>query len=392
MSTPQLAAIELASGPTDGPLLVLGPSLGTSVTNLWGAAAQRLGQRFRILGWDLPGHGNSAPASDFTVSDLAAAVLGAVDARAGESSMFGYAGDSLGGAAGLQLMLEAPGRVGWAVLCCTGARIGEPHGWRDRVAAVRSGGTAVLLDSAPERWFAPGYSDRDPQTAAALLNDLAACDDGSYAAACEALAEFDVRSRIADIGAPLLAVAGGRDVVTPPGLLRHLAAGVQQGRLVVLDGVGHLAPAEAPDRLAALIADQATTRPSARTTAQVRADGMRVRREVLGDVHVDRALERTTDLTRDFQDFITTYAWGGVWTRAGLDRRSRSLVTLAALVARGHHDELAMHLRAARRNGLTDEEIAEALLQTAIYCGVPDANTAFRIAQQVFVEPIDEVT
>jgi len=112
---------------------------------------------------------------------------------------------------------------------------------------------------------------------------------------------------------------------------------------------------------------------------------------VLGDVHVDRALEQTTDLTRDFQDFITTYAWGGVWTRGRLDRRSRSLVTLAALVARGHHEELAMHIRAARRNGLTDGEIAEALLQTAIYCGVPDANTAFRIAQQVFIEPIDEL-
>jgi 3-oxoadipate enol-lactonase/4-carboxymuconolactone decarboxylase len=391
MSVPQLAAVELAPGPTDRSLLVLGPSLGTLVSTLWGAAAQRLGQHFRILGWDFPGHGNSAPAGDFTVGDLAAAVLTAVDAYAGEPTMFGYAGDSLGGAVGLQLMLDAPERVAWAVLCCTGPRIGEPEGWRDRVAAVRSGGTAVLLNSAPERWFAPGYRDRDPQTAAALLNDLAACDDDSYAAACEALAEFDVRNRIAEIGAPLLAVAGGRDAVTPPPLLRHLAAGVQQGRLVVLDGVAHLAPAEAPDRLAALIADQATTRPPARTTAQVRAEGMRVRREVLGDVHVDRALERTTDVTRDFQDFITTYAWGGIWTRDGLDRRSRSLVTLAALVARGHHEELAMHIRAARRNGLTDGEIAEALLQTAIYCGVPDANTAFRIAQQVFVEPIDEV-
>jgi 3-oxoadipate enol-lactonase/4-carboxymuconolactone decarboxylase len=391
MSVPRLATIELAPGPVDRPLLVLGPSLGTSVATLWGPVARRLGQRFRVLGWDFPGHGNSGPAGNFTVGDLAVAVLAAVDAYAGDPTMFGYAGDSLGGAVGLQLMLDAPKRVAWAVLCCTGPRIGEPEGWRDRVAAVRSGGTAVLLESAPERWFAPGYRDRAPKIAAALLNDLAACDDDSYAAACEALTEFDVRNRIEEIGAPLLAVAGERDAVTPPPLLRHLAAGVQQGRLVVLDGVAHLAPAEAPHRVAALIAEQAAAEPpKSRTTAQVRAEGMRVRREVLGDVHVDRALERTTDLTRDFQDFITTYAWGGVWTRAGLDRRSRSLVTLAALVARGHHEELAMHLRAARRNGLTDDEIAEALLQTAIYCGVPDANTAFRIAQEVLIEPIDE--
>ena len=115
-----------------------------------------------------------------------------------------------------------------------------------------------------------------------------------------------------------------------------------------------------------------------------REEGMRVRREVLGDAHVDRAAP--TEFTRDFQDLITRYAWGEIWTRPGLDRRSRSIVTLTALVARGHHDELAMHLRAARRNGLTIEEIGEVLLQTAIYLGVPDANTAFRIAQQVLAE------
>ncbi|WP_373994716.1 4-carboxymuconolactone decarboxylase [Nocardioides sp. LS1] len=113
---------------------------------------------------------------------------------------------------------------------------------------------------------------------------------------------------------------------------------------------------------------------------------MAVRREVLGDAHVDRATAAATDFTRDFQEFITEYAWGGVWTRPSLDRRARSIVTLTALVARGHHEELAMHVRAARTNGLSVEEIKEVLLQTAIYCGVPDANTAFRIAQQVLAE------
>jgi 3-oxoadipate enol-lactonase/4-carboxymuconolactone decarboxylase len=112
-------------------------------------------------------------------------------------------------------------------------------------------------------------------------------------------------------------------------------------------------------------------------------DGMAVRREVLGEEHVERAIERTTDLDRDFQALITEYAWGTVWTRPGLDRRTRSLMTITALVARGNHEELAMHLRAAVHNGVTVEEIEEALLQSAIYCGVPDANTAFRIAKEV---------
>ena len=115
-------------------------------------------------------------------------------------------------------------------------------------------------------------------------------------------------------------------------------------------------------------------------------DGMVVRREVLGDAHVDRATAAATDLTREFQELITEYAWGTIWTRPGLDRRSRSMITLTALIARGHHEELAMHLRAARRNGLTLDEIKEVIMQSAIYCGVPDANTAFRIAQQTFAE------
>jgi 4-carboxymuconolactone decarboxylase len=115
-------------------------------------------------------------------------------------------------------------------------------------------------------------------------------------------------------------------------------------------------------------------------------DGMHVRREVLGDEHVDRATERTTDFTADFQDLITRYAWGEIWARPGLDRRTRSCITLTALIALGHFDELAMHVRAALRNGLTADEIKEVLLQTAVYCGVPAANHAFAVAQQVLAE------
>ena len=114
--------------------------------------------------------------------------------------------------------------------------------------------------------------------------------------------------------------------------------------------------------------------------------GMEVRRAVLGDEHVDRAIARTTDFTADFQDLITRYAWGEIWTRPGLDRRTRSCITLTALVAGGHEQELAMHVRAALRNGLTADEIKEVMLQTAIYCGVPAANSAFAVAQDVLAE------
>ncbi len=113
---------------------------------------------------------------------------------------------------------------------------------------------------------------------------------------------------------------------------------------------------------------------------------MEVRREVLGDEHVDRAMARTTPFTADFQDLITRYAWGEIWSRPGLDRRTRSAITVTALVALGRDEELELHLRAALRNGVTEDELKEILLQSAIYCGVPAANTAFAIAQRVLDE------
>jgi 4-carboxymuconolactone decarboxylase len=124
------------------------------------------------------------------------------------------------------------------------------------------------------------------------------------------------------------------------------------------------------------------------TRAELRARGMEARRAVLGDAHVDRAIERTTPFTEDFQDLITRYAWGEIWSRPGLDRRTRSCITLTALVASGREHELEMHVRAALRNGLTADEIGEVLLQCAVYCGVPAANGAFAIAQRT-LESID---
>ena len=126
------------------------------------------------------------------------------------------------------------------------------------------------------------------------------------------------------------------------------------------------------------------TRDAGYTDGERYERGMTVRREVLSDEHVDRAGAGTTDLTKDFQDFITRVAWGDIWSRPGLDRRSRSIAVLSTLIALGHHEELAMHFRAAIRNGLTVDEIREVILQGGLYAGVPAANTAFRFANEVF--------
>lgn len=375
MSTvPTIAGTDFG-GPPDAPLLLLGPSLGTSAVTLWSSAAHRLAQRFRVVAWDLPGHGSSTGwAKPFTMAELARAVLALADTAA-PGERFHYAGDSVGGCVGLQLMLDAPHRISTATLLCTGAVIGTAESWAERAATVRASGTAAMLTGSAQRWFAAGFTESNPEPSSALLHALRDADAESYALVCEALARFDVTGRLAEIATAVLCIAGEQDLPTPPESLGHIASGVKDGRLVVLPGVAHLAPAESPLKVADLIAGHAAP--------DVYTAGMAVRREVLGDEHVDRSITNTTDLTADFQDLITRYAWGSIWTRPGLDRRSRSMITLTALIARGHHEELAMHLRAARRNGLTDDEIKEVLLQSAIYCGVPDANTAFRIASQV---------
>ena len=168
---------------------------------------------------------------------------------------------------------------------------------------------------------------------------------------------------------------------------------------MVLDQVAHLAAAEAPELIAKLIEEHLSGGPAAadaqEATGPTTPSGGRTTPawSFGGRCSATRTWTgpsaAITDFTSDFQEMITRYAWGTIWTRPGLDRRSRSMITLTALIARGHHEELAMHLRAAVRNGLTRDEIKEVLLQSAIYCGVPDANTAFRIAQGVFAE-LDE--
>lgn len=367
------------------PLLVLGPSLGTS-TRLWVQVAALLGDRYDVVAWDLPGHGHSAaPVEAFTMRELAESVLAAVDRvlveRGEPGGSFFYAGDSVGGTVGLQLALDVPARLRSAAVVCSAARIGDAQAWRDRAEQVRRAGTSSLVSQSAERWFAPGFLDRQPAVGSALLHDLQDTDREGYALVCEALAECDLRDQLGHVPIPVLAISGEADLVATPEDGREVADGVRDGRFALLRGVAHLAPAEDPTRTAALLRQHFER---AATQAELHAAGTTVRRAVLGDAHVDRANAGTDELTRDFQDLITRYAWGSTWTRPVLDRRARSMVTLTALLAHGHWEELAMHVRAALRNGLSREEIAEVLLHAAVYCGVPAANSAFRTAQDVF--------
>jgi 3-oxoadipate enol-lactonase/4-carboxymuconolactone decarboxylase len=357
--------------------MLVGPAMGTTVTTIWGEVAGLLGGRFRVLGWDLPGHGASPPATGFSIAELAAGVLAAV----GPDVVFDYAGVSAGGVVGQQLLLDAPDRLRTAVLLCTGAKIGDRAGWLERAAGIRATGTAVMVDALPERWFTEDFLASRPELIQQICADVENADDASYVALCEALGEFDVRARLAEVTTPVLCIAGEVDPGTTVPMLRHLADGVQHGRLVVLPGVSHLAPAQAAADVARLIEEHTLTVPPASPTdAHTRAVGMRIRREVLGDDYVSGIAHSAQGAA--IQDLIARHAWGDVWARPGLDRKTRSTIAIVALVSRAHHEELALHLQGAKRNGLTDEEIAEILLQCAIYCGVPEANSAFRVARK----------
>ncbi|WP_369372995.1 alpha/beta fold hydrolase [Promicromonospora sp. Populi] len=296
---PRLGAVEFALHDAARPLLVLGPSLGTSVTALWQDAAELLvgdgtgggggnggggnggggngggrddsdgevgapvGQ-LDVIGWDLPGHGTApdpVPADlvGLTVSDLAVAVLEIVEraqTRRGDAGApFWYAGVSAGGAVGQQLLLDAPGRVLGAALICTATKFGDASAWAERADLVQRAGTPTQVEGSARRWFGPGFLEREPQVALRLLGSLQTADRFGYAAVCRALAEHDLRGRLGAVGVPAVAIAGGADPATPPEKLEEIADAVPGARLHVLDGVAHLAPAEQPRVVAKLVRD-----------------------------------------------------------------------------------------------------------------------------------------
>jgi 3-oxoadipate enol-lactonase / 4-carboxymuconolactone decarboxylase len=357
-------------GPDGAPVVMLANSLGTTL-EMWDAQTAALAGPYRVLRFDARGHGRSpAPPGPYTVGELAEDALALLDRLGIERVMF--CGLSLGGAIGMTLALRAPERLERLMLCCTALEFGPPEQWHERAATVRAEGMAAIAPAGMERWFT---SAADPELVARFDAMLRSQPVDGYAACCEALAALDLRGALGDVRLPVHTIAGADDPVAPPAKLDAIRAEIAGARGAVIAGARHMANAEQPVEFTRLL-----------SAFLAEADGMRVRREVLGDAHVDRAVAATTDFTADFQSFITRYAWGEIWTRPGLDRRMRSAITITALVALGHENELAMHIRAARRNGLSPDEIKEILLQSAVYCGVPAANSAFAIARRVLEE------
>ena len=348
-------------------LALLG-GLGTTTT-IWKAQLEAVPD---ALVFDLPGHGaEPLPGGDVTIASIGASLLERLPER------FSFCGVSMGGMVGMWLAVNAPDRVERLVLACTGAKLGERADYDARADLVRHEGVGVVVEGARDRWFTPAF--REAPEARVIIDELATMSAEGYAACCEAVGGFDFRGELqSDRGADTRALrrrghghAAGR---ARDARRRHSRRSRRRDR------------ERRPPRERRAAAGVHRPHEERRMTDDTYERGMRIRREVLGDEHVDRAIEGTTEHTAAFQDFITRYAWGEIWSRPGLDRKTRSAVTLTALTALGRFDELEMHIRAARRNGMTDDEIGEVLLQCAVYCGVPAANSAFHVFSRVLEE------
>ncbi|MGW3009128.1 3-oxoadipate enol-lactonase [Streptomyces sp. NPDC001219] len=233
-------------GPDDAPPLLLGPSLGASLA-VWDPQLPALARRHRVIRWDLPGHGGTpagvlgtAPA---TVAGLARLVLGLADALG--LDRFAYAGISLGGAVGAWLAAHHPERIVSLALLCSSARFGEPAGWHERAALVRKSGLGPIAEAAASRWFTPAFA-HSPQATALVEAVRRSVAPAGYAACCDALADYDLRTGLARITAPALVVAGRADPATPPAHARELADGITDASLLELSGAAHLANVERP--------------------------------------------------------------------------------------------------------------------------------------------------
>ena len=360
------------------PLLILSHSIGTD-NGMWAPQAADLLPHFQILRYDTRGHGASdAPAGEYSIEMLGRDVLGLADALG--IKQFAFCGLSLGGAIGQWLGIHSAERLTHVILANTSPQFGPSSNWESRIKMVREGGMRAIVDMAMNRFFSPDTLARDDVFASAVRDVLLATDATGYVGCCAALRDVDNRESLRQIRVPTLVIAGDRDVSTPwEGHGEILAHEISGARVVRLPAA-HLSNLERSRSFTASLLD--FLQPKSESSTDPLDAGFAVRRAVLGEGHVDRSIATTNDFNREFQELITRYAWGTIWTRPGLDRRTRRLLVLATMASMGRWEEFRLHVRAGLIHELEPCDLKEALLQTAIYAGVPAANTGFHIASE----------
>ncbi len=356
-------------------MLVLSHSLGLD-HGMWDAQASDWLPHFQLLPYDTRGHGASdATPGEYTIEQLGRDALGIADAAG--VARFAFCGLSLGGMIGQWLAVNAPDRVTHLVLANTSPRVADPGAMEARRRAVVDGGMPAIVDMVMGRFFSPAVLQSDAPPMAWARRTLLATDPVGYAGCCAAVRDMDQTASLASIRTPALVISGDLDVGMPWEQHGDVLSQRISGARVVRLPAAHISNVERPRSFGAAVLDFLL--PHAGGSVDT---GMTVRRAVLGAAHVDRSIDTATDLTREFQELITRFAWGAVWTRPGLDHRTRRLLVLATTAALGRWDEFRLHIRTGLARELEPCDLKEVLLQVAVYAGLPAANTAFQIAAE----------
>jgi 3-oxoadipate enol-lactonase/4-carboxymuconolactone decarboxylase len=361
-------------GSDNRPVLVLSHSLGCD-HGQWDMQTRDLLSHFRILRYDTRGHGASdVTPGDYSIELLGRDVLAIVDALGIDE--FAFCGLSMGGMIGQWLAASAPERLTHLVLANTSPRM-DSAAMETRRRTVLEGGLAAVVDAVMGRFFMPETLARQDADVASARRTLLNTDPRGYAGCCAAIRDMDQTGLAAQIRAPTLIIVGDRDVSTPwSGHGEVLARTISNARVVHLP-TAHLSNLERPRSFSSALADFLI--PSSSDTLEV---GFKVRREMLGDAYVDAAIAKTTEFTREFQELITRYAWGTIWTRPGIPRRTRRLLALTIMATLGRWEEFRIYVRAGLEHELEPCDLKEVLLQASVYAGVPVGNTGFKIASE----------
>jgi 3-oxoadipate enol-lactonase/4-carboxymuconolactone decarboxylase len=363
-------------GPADAPPLLLLHSIGTT-QHIWDPQAPALAKAFRVIRPDLRGHGlTMVTPGAYSMAGLAQDAVALLDAL--NIPRAHVAGVSIGGRIAQQLAADAPDRVLSLLLIDTALEFPDPITWQSRIEAVLAEGTEVLADAVMPRWVL------DPATPSGrgLRHMLLRTDRVGYAAAAAALRDARAGDVLGRIAAPCTVVVGEHDPAVPMAAAQALCDSIPGAALVVLPGLHHIPNYEAAEELARIMLAHLDAQPA--IVADALEAGFAVRRAVLGEAHVARASAAVTALDAPFQDWITRNVWGGIWTRPGLPRHTRSLLTLGLMAALARNEEFVLHVKATRQTGVTPEELAEVLLQVGAYAGVPVANHALKLAKDTF--------
>lgn len=361
--------------PDDVPLIML-HSIGTTL-RVFDPQVAMLSRTRRVIRMDLRGHGLSGvTAGAYSMAQHAADALALLDVLGVKRAH--VLGMSIGGRIALQMAAMAPERVASLILLDTALEFPPLAAWQERIDAVMARGTDALVEVVMPRWVV----DTTRPDSQGLRTMLLRTDRAGYAGSAAALRDARAADVAGRITCPTTIVVGDQDIATPPEMSREIEAAIPGSRLVVVPGGGHLITLECADAATAVIQAH-----FAHLAAPMGAEaGLAERKAVLGEAHVARAQARVTEFDAAFQDYITANVWGGIWTRPGLARHTRSLLTLAMMAALGRHEEFELHVRAIKNTGVTAEELSEVLLQVGAYAGMPAANSAIKIAKAVLQE------